>query len=231
LDSDTTFPSLAASLDCLCEYLSPAALSRSARALVRDARVFEDASTRVVEKQEQGVIPRAKLRGAIGLCEYRGDDFGLPVHGGSASRLLRGDRENALVLSGAGDVVAEKMRGETTDGSESRVACGRRVAPRSLHVTKERKHGIRVYVIDAEIRDRSSKSLGQKDEEQTQRMGVCTERLWARSADAPQVIVEVRLNESEQRVLCRRRHGWLRRVKWSLNTEDVVVAHVRRQPG
>ena len=76
---------------------------------------FADARAGVVEEQQQRVIPRAPRRSAVGLCKDRGDDLGLPVGDGPVPGLLRRDREDALVLRGTRDVVAQKVGDEAAD--------------------------------------------------------------------------------------------------------------------
>jgi len=159
--------------------------ARELEVALANADRLADARPGVVQEQQQSVIPSAERRRAVGLREERGDDLGLPIGHGSMPGLLRRNREDALVLRGSRDVVAEEMGGEASDRRQPAVTRRRCVVAHGLDVVEEREYLVGLHILDAEIGNRAMKSVGKEDEEQPQRVGVGAQGMSARTAYAP----------------------------------------------
>jgi hypothetical protein len=165
-----------------------------------------DARTGVVEEDEEDVVTEARRRAALGLGEDCTYLLGLEVRDGAPTRLLRADGEDALVLLRAREVVPEKRLDESSDGGEPAVARAGAIAARRFEIVEKGEHALDRDVIEPEVRDRTASAPCEEEKEEAQGIAVRSHGVWAGSSHAAQVLVDVRLDEREERV-CAAPHG------------------------
>jgi len=114
----------------------------------------------------------------------------LEVCGGAASGALDWNCQNAVVLLGTRDVVAQEVFGETAYRGKSTIAGHNAVATLGFDVVEKRKYGLGVYVLKSKIGDGMAGAFGQKEKEELERVTIGTDGMLTCTDDPAQVFFE-----------------------------------------
>ena len=172
----------------------------------RERERLADASTRVVQEQQQGVVALSERSAPIRLGENGTHLLGLEVLDDACPGLLASKRENPLVLRRTSDVVSEQVLDEAADGGQPAIAGGRRIAPSRFEIIQEGEYGVDGDVIDAKVRDGATRACAEEQEEKAEGVAIRAHGVCARAANPAQMIVDVGLDENQEPVRGARFH-------------------------
>ena len=125
-----------------------------------DSEGFTDPRAGIVKKQQQGMVAHALRRAAIRLGQQHADFFGLQVAGGGGALPLGGERQDPLILLGAGRIAAKQVSKKRPQGRQAAVARTSSIAASLLQMTEERHDPIRLQILWAKMRDGSPPGSG-----------------------------------------------------------------------
>jgi hypothetical protein len=161
-----------------------------------------DASTGVVEEEDQSVVAYASAFSAIHSPEQEVQLFRLEVAENGLTGLLERQREDALALAGQAGIVPDDVLDEAADRRQTAVASRRAVSPIGFQVVEELDDASGCEIVKSQIGDSAAGGVAEEGKEQTEGIAIGQDGMPASAAPTLEMLSEEGLDQTEHRV-CR----------------------------